>query len=1076
MSHLPKVLSQKTRLRFIVDHPFHLIILGLIITLLFAWQLPNLRIQTSIYDLAIEDLPETTLYESFKKEFGTEEIILVVARGTDIFDENAFQKIDHLARKFSRIKGIRKVLSLPGIKKDMDVTEKWTLADFEKIIGPVSLFAKNLLSADKKTTVLTLLLEDVTTKDRIIESVEEIIVREGKGISLYQIGMPLVSKALAEYTKKDFLRLPPITFLVIAIILFCFFRNFRGVLIPMGSVLVALIWTFGLMAWTHTPLSMLTMIVPIFIIAVGTAYCMYILPEYMAAIEKYQTPREASFACFEHIAFPTTLAVITTTIGLGSLLLNRITAIREFALFSCFGIWSMLIIMLILLPAVFALLPIPGAETARDSSKKGLLDTLLDKIIHINLHRQKIVLPLIALIALVAIGGIFRIKVETNPVGYFRESTPISRQFHDIYQDMAGSFPLNVVLDSRSDDYFEDPAHLRTIARIQKYFDTLEGVDKTISFADYFKLINYASNNYEKAFYALPQEGFEVRMLMNNFKTMLGQDTFDRFMNKSLSKTSILLRTHIASSDDFLRTKKAITAFLQDALPEGFDHQVTGFGIVISQSSRILTDGQVKSLSVTLVLIFGIMFLLFLSIKVGFIAILPNCFPIIMNFGLMGWLGIELSLATSLVASIAIGLAVDDTIHYLVRYNREFKKDLKKERALRDTLKGVGRPIIFTTLTIGLGFSVLLFSHFKPTAVFGLLMVITMGSALIGDLILLPSLMTHVELITIWDLLRLKLGKDPEKGIPLFEGLSRTQVHYIIMAGALRKFETGEVLFNKGDVSDSMYAIISGELEVVDFGDDSDEDGIQGTKKLISILRLGDVVGEMGMVRSCRRSATVITTAPTELLQINDRMVRRLHWLYPPTAQKFFFNLMAIICDKLEFTTQCLADITTVDGLTGLQNRDYFMEILEKEMERAIRYGSELSVCMIALDNLKGINHTYGRHVGDKILSGAAKLLSSQVRKNDQVCRYSGQTFALLLINSPLEDTQKVFERFRKQLSQHVFGGEDTPVYVPASVGFTTLRAGTVTSAEELMGMASESLAKARELDRNQVVGQSMDK
>ena len=132
-----------------------------------------------------------------------------------------------------------------------------------------------------------------------------------------------------------------------------------------------------------------------------------------------------------------------------------------------------------------------------------------------------------------------------------------------------------------------------------------------------------------------------------------------------------------------------------------------------------------------------------------------------------------------------------------------------------------------------------------------------------------------------------------------------------------------------GDGGYEMLAVFSGELEVVDFVDDSDEDGIQGTKKLIAVLRLGDVVGEMGMVRSCRRSATVINTAPTELLQINDRMVRRLHWLYPPTAQKFFFNLMAIICDKLEFTTQCLADITTVDGLTGLQNRDYFMEILE---------------------------------------------------------------------------------------------------------------------------------------------------
>jgi len=177
--------------------------------------------------------------------------------------------------------------------------------------------------------------------------------------------------------------------------------------------------------------------------------------------------------------------------------------------------------------------------------------------------------------------------------------------------------------------------------------------------------------------------------------------------------------------------------------------------MAISASSQLLIAGQIKSLSIGLILIFGIMFLMFLSAKVGLIAILPNIYPIIVNFGIMGWLGIRLSMATGLIASIAIGLAVDDTIHYLHRYNREFRKDLNKDRALRDTIKSVGKPIIFTTLTISVGFSILLFSHFQPTATFGFLMVVTMLLALIGDLIILPALMLHVELVTAWDLLKL---------------------------------------------------------------------------------------------------------------------------------------------------------------------------------------------------------------------------------------------------------------------------------------------------------------------------------
>jgi signal transduction histidine kinase len=222
-----------------------------------------------------------------------------------------------------------------------------------------------------------------------------------------------------------------------------------------------------------------------------------------------------------------------------------------------------------------------------------------------------------------------------------------------------------------------------------------------------------------------------------------------------MREANILLLTHIASSRQFLGTKAAIFEHVRNEFDRGLSWQVTGLGMVIAASSHLITIGQVKSLSISLVLIFGIMVALFVSSKVGLIAVVPNLFPILVNFGLMGLLGIPLSVATSLIASVAIGLAVDDTIHYLVRYNSEFKKDLDKDRAMRETILAVGRPILFTSLTVGLGFSVLLFSHFQPTAIFGLLMVITTVSALVGDLILLPALMLHVELVTAWDLMKM---------------------------------------------------------------------------------------------------------------------------------------------------------------------------------------------------------------------------------------------------------------------------------------------------------------------------------
>ena len=912
MSLKSKTSVTESWLKYVVQHPRRIIFCVLLLTICFAWQIPQLRFETSIYDLTIEDLPQTREYNEFKKTFGCEEIVLVVARTSGVFNPKTFANIERLANQFEKIKGVRRVISLPGIKKAMDITEKWTLSDFKREIAPVTLLEKNILSKDGKTTVISLILEDTKRKDPIISSLQKLIEKEKSTQPMYQVGMPVVSMALTHFTEQDFLRLPPITFLLIALILFLLFRNLRGVLIPTGSVLIALIWTFGLMAWTGTPLSLLTMIVPIFLIAVGTAYCMYVFPEYELAQKTSKTPKEASFQCFRQLGFPTFLAVFTTTIGLGSLLINRISEIRFFALFSCFGILAMLIIFVTFLPAVMALLPFPRKAKGSESPvKDNLIDRFLSFIIRLNLQHQKLALGLIALISLFGIIGISRIQVETNPMDFFKESTPIAQNFNDIYRDMAGSFPINVVINSNQDDYFEDPKHMDQIVRVQEFLSSLQGVDKTISFCDYLKLVNYATNQYQDERYALPEESFEVRMLINSFKTMLGQDMMTRFMNENFSVTNIVLRTHISSSIDFLNTQKKIETYLAENLPPGFSSQVTGIGVVISQSSRLITDGQVKSLAMTLGLVFAIMFLLFMSFKVGIIGILPNCFPIIVSFGLMGWLGIPLSVATSLIAGVAVGLAVDDTIHYLVSYNHEFKKDLNKERALENTVRHMGKPIIFTTLTISLGFSVLLFSSFKPTAIFGFLMVITMVSALVADLILLPSLMLHVELVTIWDLIRVKLGKDPQDGIPLFKGLSRTQVHYILMAGNLKTHEAGETIMVKGEISDSMYAIISGKLEVV--GESQDINVINRPDRVIATLTAGDVVGEMGMIRSCERSATVVAATSAELLQINERMIKRLQWLYPPTAHRFFFNLMGILCDRLQNLTECYLEETSPD-------------------------------------------------------------------------------------------------------------------------------------------------------------------
>jgi hypothetical protein len=417
-------------------------------------------------------------------------------------------------------------------------------------------------------------------------------------------------------------------------------------------------------------------------------------------------------------------------------------------------------------------------------------------------------------------------------------------------------------------------------------------------------------------------------------------------------------------------------------------------------------------------------------------------------------------MVTSLIASIAIGLAVDDTIHYLVRYNREFKNSLDDKLALRQTIKQVGRPIVFTTLTIGIGFSILALSSFKPTAIFGILMVITMLSALVGDLILLPSLMLHVELVTLWDLLRLKIGRDPHLGIPIFGGLTRTQAHYVLMAGALREFQDEEVLFHKGDPSDFMYAVLSGEMDVVDPVMVDGQPDESSTARFITRLKAGDLLGEMGFIRSVPRSATVIGTEPGELLQVNWRMIKRLQWLYPPTAHKFFYNLITILSDRLEKSTDRLTEISRIDYLTGLINKRGFVEILGREVHRAKRYDSRLSLCLMRLD-FHTSNPELNHDDKDQLLKLLAGILSESVRKSDTLGRVDTHMFGLIIPHASASEAQQISERLWGSLQGEAH--QDTETRVRVATGLVEFQAEADEAEDDLLGRATKELLKAME-------------
>jgi hypothetical protein len=517
-------------------------------------------------------------------------------------------------------------------------------------------------------------------------------------------------------------------------------------------------------------------------------------------------------------------------------------------------------------------------------------------------------------------------------------------------------------------------------------------------------------------------------MLINSFETIIGRDTLAKFMDENFSKTNLLFFTNVSNSQNFIKIRDTILSQTRFIFPQDIKWEVTGFNIAVSKSNQVLASGLIKSLGIALGLIFLMVTFLFLSFKIGIIAICANIFPILMSLGIMGWLGIELSMATGLFASVAFGLAIDDTIHYLTRYNREYRIEMDNYDAMNKTLRQLGRPIIFTTLTISIGFSVLIFSSFKPTAYFGILMMITMSAALVSALFIVPTLVMKTNIISMVDIVQLRLGVAPQKGLKLFDGFSRMQVYFLLLSGKLKLFDSGAVIFRKGDLGDSMYAVISGELDVISPIEFRNYQAI-AIDKWITTLKEGDIIGEDSFFKSKNRLATVVATKPGELLEITPAIIRKLQRFYPRTAANFYKNLSEILNQKLYATTDRLINETMVDDITGLYNLRGFSKILEKEIHRS-RPGLELlhlSVFRIKPDtDIPYSDYEIKKH----ILVSIGDVICRNARKQDTIALINRETFLLLLTNIKADYAQETCCQIREIIETTTYGIDDYKIMV----------------------------------------------
>ena len=310
--------------------------------------------------------------------------------------------------------------------------------------------------------------------------------------------------------------------------------------------------------------------------------------------------------------------------------------------------------------------------------------------------------------------------------------------------------------------------------------------------------------------------------------------------------------------------------------------QVTGSSVLITRTVDAIVSGQWLSIGTALFVVYLVLWTLFTSWRVGLLAMLPNALPVVFYFGALGYAGITLNTTTSLVACIVLGIAVDDTVHYLARFNAQARDKASELKATYSTLRNLIRPITLTSATLVAGFLVLTSSDLRSHVEFGALAALTLAVAWVSDVVLTPAIASGVRIVTLWDSLRLDLGRMPQYSIPLFEGLSVRQARIFALMSDLQNIPAGTRVITEGEKGGDIYVVIEGKLDVWVERD--------GERVELNTMRRGMTIGEVGHF-SERRTANIDAISDVRLLRFNDADLERLVRRYPRIAAIVFRNL-----------------------------------------------------------------------------------------------------------------------------------------------------------------------------------------
>ncbi|MCG8337860.1 MAG: MMPL family transporter [Proteobacteria bacterium] len=751
----------------VINKRFRVIIISILLMGVAIIPMKNLYYDNSNELFFLEDDPNLKLYNEFLDRFVDSESISVgieARQGEDsVFTPDTLRMIKTITEFLEDHEHVNKVSSLANYQyihsKDdtletTDLVENWDALDdrpelmrkMKQIMEGETLVHGSLVSEDMKHTVVfarTVYIKGgAEHKVEVTHAVMNLIAEnnwEQQGYKIHLFGIPVLSERFETLAKKDQSWVLLAMLGIVVFVLAFSFRSFGGTLVPFVVIITTVLYVTGLQGLLTWPYNTVLTALPFIIIIVGIGDSVHLIVEYYHFRYQGQEPQDSAKSAIKVLWMPCFFTSITTAAGFMALSVTRLVPIRQFGLLGATASFLAFLVSLTILPALLSYVRLKP-ERVKNTMEQGLIARFTGGLASFT-FKYKFLLSALCLI--LVLGSVFlarKIEIDTNYASYFKENSTLRQDINYFDRVYKGAMMLDFMVDSGEPGGIKNPVILNDIARLQAYLDTLESAGKAVSYADFVKKMNQAMHNDDPAYFRIPDSREAVAQYLLLYENSGPENDLSDLKTSDERYARIYAPLSNMSSMNMHRLMSQIRQDLKTSFPD-LNVQLTGNMVLYVAHDFYIQEGVVKSFGLALLIIGLCFFVIFRSFKYGVLALIPSIFPVIFTGAIMYLLGISLNLGTMIIGAMTIGIAVDDSIHVMNRYLSAFRDGKPLRERIHLALTESGRAVIFSSIVLVLGFSVMLLGSFTPFIYTGLISAAVMVMALLGDLFFLPAIL-----------------------------------------------------------------------------------------------------------------------------------------------------------------------------------------------------------------------------------------------------------------------------------------------------------------------------------------------